>query len=107
LGLVADRCPYAPNLVREFRPTSGDVIKEHLENQTRYGIEVARERLATDTKGLKRYGSASRKRVNHQRWLIRAAVGTIVRGLHQGATHVQINRLRRVIPVGEIGDELQ
>ena len=80
----------------------GDVFQHYLEDEAGDGVEVAGEGLAAEAQCFERDGSATREGVDHQR-----GVSSGMRRANECAPGVQVLLFRGVVPIGEVGDEIQ
>ena len=78
----------------------GDVFQHDFEDETCHWVEVAGERIASESQRLQGDGSAACERIDDQGRLLR------MRCANQCACGVQIVLFGRVVPVGEVRDEL-
>ncbi len=81
--------------------------ENHLVEQHRDGIEVAREGVRPHTQGFEGDGAATCERVNDERPGAGRTTHRLVCGLGQSAADVKVLAHGRVIPVREIGDEVK
>lgn len=78
-----------------------DVLQHHLEDQAGDGVEIASERIAAKSQGLKGNRTATGEGVDHERRL------AIVGRSHKGTASFEVGGLGRMVPIGEVADELE
>ena len=107
LGLLLD--PLAPfaDFIGEALAVLGDVFEDDLVEQDGHGVEVAGKGVRAHAQGFERDGAAAGKRVHDQRAGAGRAAQRLVRGLGERAAGVQVFLDGGVVPVGEVGDEIE
>jgi hypothetical protein len=85
----------------------GDIFQHHLVEQHCDGVQIAGKRVRFHAQGFERDGAAAGKGIHHERPGARLAPQRFMGGLRQGSTGFQICFDRRVIPIGEVGDEIE
>jgi hypothetical protein len=88
-----------PNLVCQFETASRNIFEQDPQYETRYRIQIARERVATDPDRFERDCPTTSERIN-QEWRL-----TIVGLVNQFPSDVKISVVTRQVPVREVGDE--
>ena len=76
-------------------------------SSTGIGVEVAGEGVGTDAQGFQRDRAAAGERVDDQRPGARRAAERLVGGLGERAAGFEVLRDGGVVPVGEVGDEVE
>jgi hypothetical protein len=101
--------PGAPlaHLVGQALAVLGDVFEDDLVEQNRNRVQVAGEGVSPNAQGFQRNRAAAGEGVHDQRPRTGCPAQGLVRGLGEGATGVQVFLDRRVIPIGEVGDEVE
>ena len=107
LGLALD--PLAPfaDFIGEALAVLGDVFEDDLVEQHGHGVEVAGKGVRAHAQGFERNGAAAGKRVDDERPRAGRAAQRLVRGLRERAAGVEVFRDGGVVPVGEVGDEVE
>ena len=88
-------------------PYLGDVLQHDLVEQHGHGVEVAGEGVGADAESFERDRAAAGERIDDERPGAGLAAECFVCGLRQSAAGVEVLGDGRVVPVGEVGDEVE
>ena len=105
-SLLDPLAPFA-DFIGETLAVLGDVFEDDLVEQHGHGVEVAGEGVGTHAQGFERDGAAAGKRVHDKRPGAGRAAERFVRGLGESAAGVEVVGDGGVVPVGEVGDEVE
>ena len=107
LGFALD--PLAPfaDFVGEALAVFRDVFENDFVEQHGDWIEVAGEGVRAHAQGFERDGAAAGKRIHDERAGAGRAAERLVRRLRERAARFQVFRHRGVVPIGEVGDEVE
>jgi len=97
----------APHLIRQLLAIAGDVLQDNFVEQHRHRVQVAGEGIGTDAQGFQGYRASPGEGIDHQWPCTRCASQRLVRRLGKRPGRLQVLLLGGVVPVGEVGDEVQ
>lgn len=107
LRFVLDPVTPCADLIGEALTVLRDVFEHDLVEQDGDGIEVARKGIRAHAQGFERDGAAAGERVDDERPGTGRAAQRLVPGLGERAAGVEIFADGRVVPIGEVRDEVE